>query len=222
MDPQTLLTGMTRERLIAALILLTVACCLYLFRHAHTLALERGGRVMLLVGTFVLPLLAMASGVSSGLDGATRTEFCLSCHEMEGHGKSLHIDDMSLLPAAHFQNNRIPRDHACFTCHTDYSMFGDVKAKVGGLRHVYAHYLGGIPEKIELYKPFSNENCLHCHRGARSFETAEFHTTPEAPLQDLLSGKTSCLTDGCHDAGHSTEKLAEVDFWNPATKVVQK
>jgi hypothetical protein len=34
------------------------------------------------------------------------------------------------------QNNRIPKEHACYTCHTDYTMFGDVNAKMRGLQHI--------------------------------------------------------------------------------------
>ena len=30
----------------------------------------------------------------------------------------------------HFQNKRIPADHACYTCHSDYTMFGDVDDKI--------------------------------------------------------------------------------------------
>ncbi len=58
------------------------------------------------------------------MEHATSTKFCLSCHVMEDFGRSLYVDDPSYIPAMHFQNNRVPRDHACYTCHTDYTMFG--------------------------------------------------------------------------------------------------
>ena len=60
---------------------------------------------------------------------------------MEAHGKSLYIDDPTYVPAAHFQNNRIPKEQACFTCHTNYTMFGDVYGKIRGLQHIYVYYL---------------------------------------------------------------------------------
>ena len=52
-----------------------------------------------------------------------------------------------LAAGQHYQNNRIPRDKACFTCHTDYTLFGDAKAKLRGLRHVYVNYLGRSPRR---------------------------------------------------------------------------
>jgi cytochrome c-type protein NapC len=71
------------------------------------------------------------------------------------------------LAAAHFQNHRVPADEACYTCHTNYAMFGGMKAKIGGLRHIYVYYLGKPPQPadIKLYEPYNNRECLHCHAG---------------------------------------------------------
>jgi len=84
----------------------------------------RDGRVLAFLALFLLPLMAVWAGVSRHMEHAKTTEFCLSCHTMEDYGRSLYVDDRSYLPAAHFQNNRVPRDRACYTCHTDYTMFG--------------------------------------------------------------------------------------------------
>ena len=64
---------------------------------------------------------------------------------MDDFGKSLHIDDPSYIPAAHFQNNRVPRDQACYMCHTNYTMLGTVTAKINGLRNLWVQYVGTIP-----------------------------------------------------------------------------
>ena len=64
---------------------------------------------------------------------------------MHDFGQSLYVDDPSYIPAKHFQNNLVPRDRACYTCHTDYTMFGTMHSKLRGLRHVYVQYLGKIP-----------------------------------------------------------------------------
>ena len=72
-------------------------------------------------------------------------------------------------------------------------MFGDVTAKLNGLRHVWAHYVAGVPEKIALYKPYPNSNCLHCHDDARRFVEGVAH---RPVLDALYAGTTSCLT--CH------------------------
>ncbi|MGH9674480.1 MAG: hypothetical protein ACRD44_14975 [Bryobacteraceae bacterium] len=65
------------------------------------------------------------------MERATSTTFCLSCHVMSEFGRSLHVDDRSYLPAAHYQDNLVNRNHACYTCHTDYTMFGTISAKSG-------------------------------------------------------------------------------------------
>ena len=103
------------------------------------------------------------------------TRFCLSCHEMQRHGKSLFADNKQALAAAHYQNRLVDRESVCYSCHKDYAMFGDVTAKLNGLRHVWAHYIAGVPKKIELYKPYPNSNCLHCHDDARRFVDGVAH-----------------------------------------------
>ncbi len=83
----------------------------------------RGGKITAFFALFLLPALSLWAGYSSQMEHATSTKFCLSCHVMEDFGRSLYVDDPSYIPAAHFQNNRVPRDHACYTCHTDYTLF---------------------------------------------------------------------------------------------------
>jgi nitrate/TMAO reductase-like tetraheme cytochrome c subunit len=188
----------------------TVALLLLLLRRP-SLTVPRGGKILAFFGFFTLPLLTTWSGFESHVEQSKSTSFCLSCHEMEPYGESLRIDDPGHLPASHYQNGRISRDQACFTCHTTYALFGDARAKLQGLRHVYVHYLGEPPEKLALYRPYHNRECLHCHDGARRFEENEFHVEARA---ELASNKTSCLE--CHDAVHSVAKLAELPKWEPA------
>ena len=117
------------------------------------LSRSREGKILAFLALLVLPVLSVWGGFSEHMERATSTSFCLSCHVMNDFGRSLHVDDQGYVPAAHFQNNLVPRDHACYTCHTDYTMFGTVNAKIRGLRHLYVQYLGRIPkpEKIKLY-----------------------------------------------------------------------
>lgn len=175
----------------------------------------RDGKVTAFLALFVLPLLCMAVGTSSELEHAKSTEFCLSCHIMEPYGKSLLVDDPQHLAAAHFQNHRVPADEACYTCHTNYAMFGAVKAKLGGLKHIYVYYLGKppAPENIKLYEPFNNRECLHCHLGARSFEEGAVHTADPDLLPAIKANKTSCISSGCHDVVHDVGKLKDAKFW---------
>lgn len=184
------------EEALVAIVLVAIALvALVVLRPGLTAT--RGGKILAFLALAVIPGLATAMGLSAHMERSKSTEFCLSCHVMEPYGKSLQLDDPTALPAAHFQNRRIDREHACFTCHTRYTMFGDVKAKLTGLQHVYVNYLGEVPEKIELYEPYNNRECLHCHAGARSFEESDLHKEMRA---DLGSNTTSCLE--CHDVVH--------------------
>lgn len=169
------------------------------------------GKVVAFGAFLALPVLATSLGTHLHLEHSKRTEFCLSCHEMEPYGASLYVDDADYVPASHFQNLRVDRERACYACHTTYTMYGDLSAKLKGLRHVWVHYVGEIPETIELYEPYDNRECLHCHAGARSFEESELHVDFQ---QEFASGETSCLE--CHDLVHAVEDLPELPRWSPA------
>jgi cytochrome c-type protein NapC len=173
-----------------------------------TLVVARGGRILAFLALFFLPLLVTGLGTSAQIEHSKSTRFCLSCHVMAPYGRSLLVDDPAYVPARHFQNNRIPRDEACFTCHTNYTLFGDYKAKLRGLRHVYVNYIGTIPKQIKLYEPYNNRECLHCHGGARTFEDNEVHQTIRA---ELAKNATSCVE--CHDKIHNAHGLAGVKVW---------
>lgn len=192
---------------VAALVLVTVAL-ISLVVLRPSLVRARGGRILAFLALCALPLLLTVLGVSAQVEHSKSTSFCLSCHVMEPYGKSLYVDDSAYLPAGHFQNNRVPRDKACFTCHTDYTMFGDAKSKLRGLRHVYVNYIGTIPKEIKLYEPYNNRECLHCHAGARSFEESDLH---KEIRPDLAANTTSCLE--CHDAIHNVHGLAGLATW---------
>ena len=179
---------------------------------------NRAGKILAFVALFILPVMAASMGVSEHMERAEQTQFCLSCHIMESHGQSLYVDDKNFLAAAHFQNHRIPADRACYTCHTDYSIFGTAKAKLGGLRHIYVQYLGKPPkpEEIKMYRPYNNRECLHCHDGARSFEQQKMHSSDPNTMSDIKSNKLSCTDAGCHDTVHNVGELGGAKMWSPA------
>jgi len=190
--------------------------CVFVFRPGVTAT--RGGKVMAFLVFFVLPILCLGAGFSRKMNQSKSTKFCLSCHIMEPYGRSLQVDDPMHLAAAHFQNHRVPPDQACYTCHTNYAMFGGMKAKLGGLRHIYVYYLGKPPQpaEIKLYEPYNNRECLHCHRGARSFEEGAVHTSDPALMAAIKSNQTSCISGGCHQPVHDVATLGEQKFWKGA------
>jgi cytochrome c-type protein NapC len=176
---------------------------------------SREGKILAFVALFGLPVMAAWTGFSEHMDLAQSTQFCLSCHVMGDYGRSLYIDDPSYVPARHFQNNRIPRDRACYTCHTEYSMFGGVRAKARGMRHLWVQYVRGAPkpEAIKLYDPFPNSECLHCHLGARRFEEGSAHNKIPNLLSQVKSNQRSCVSSGCHEFVHDVASLKDDTFW---------
>ena len=172
-----------------------------------------GGKILTFTALCVLPILSISSATSQHIERSKQTSFCLSCHVMEPYGKSLHADNGDQIPALHFQNQYVPKDSACYTCHTNYTMYGGLHSKIRGLRHVYANYLGHVPAKIKLYEPYNNRECLHCHEGSKRFEESVGHTADEAEMQKIKSGQESCLTAECHYRAHyvnKAEKKAEL------------
>jgi len=203
--------------LIIILVLLSVLLIGVLVLRPEITA-TRGGKIMAFLVLFALPLLCMGMGASSKLENSKSTRFCLSCHIMQPYGKSLRLDDSQHLAAAHFQNHRVPADEACYTCHTNYAMFGGIKAKLGGLRHIYVYYLGKppAPENIRLYEPYNNRECLHCHAGARSFEEGAVHAADPDLLPAVKANKVSCVSSGCHAVVHEVGSLKDAKFWKGA------
>lgn len=189
--------------------LVTVLLIAVILARRRLLA-ETGGKVLAFFSICILPVIATSLGTNAHLEASKSTEFCLSCHEMQPYGETLWIEDQDYLPAAHFQNSRVPRDHACYACHTTYTMYGDVSSKWKGFRHLFIHFFGDVPEpgEIELYEPFLNRECLYCHGGARTFEENEFHVEYR---DELTTSDTSCLE--CHEYTHPITELDELDQW---------
>ena len=168
----------------------------------------RSGKIIAFLGFFILPGLAAVTGVDHHLEESKSIDFCRSCHVMEPYIESLYIDDGKYIPANHFQNNRLPEDEACYSCHKEYVALGGVKAKIKAIRHLAIYYLGKTPEKIEMLKPYNNRECLQCHDGARTFEENPIHV---AMITDIKSNDMSCLT--CHQSIHNIEELESLELW---------
>jgi len=178
------------------------------------ITVTRGGKQLTFVILFLLPILTASMGAGEQMRRSEQTQFCLSCHHMEPYGKSLLVDDATYLPAAHFQNGRIPREQACYTCHTDYVLYGTALSKVRGLRHVYAQYLGGVQLPIRLYTAYNNRECLHCHEGARSFEEGAVHSADPSIMAAIKSNELSCVSSGCHANVHDIAQLDQLKLWD--------
>ena len=102
---------------------------------------------------------------------------------MVTHGESLYVLNKHYIPAQHFQNDLVPSNRACYSCHTNYTMYGPLKDKIRGLRYLYIEYLGTLPGTIHLIGTYRNAQCLHCHVGTRDFEDNLTHMPHLAALE---------------------------------------
>jgi cytochrome c-type protein NapC len=196
-------------RVILIIVVIAVLLLVAFIAHAAGhLTTHRMGRLVLLAGLALLPLVVTGAGVATGMSQSSHTSFCMSCHEMEPYGRSLFVDNPNSLAAIHYQKRLINRDSTCYSCHTDYALFGNAKAKLNGLRHVWVHYFGMVPARPKLYQPYPNYNCLHCHDDARAYLEKGPHLALRAELQ---SGSRSCLT--CHAVAHDLDGVKAENFW---------
>jgi cytochrome c-type protein NapC len=200
--------------LLLTLVIITIVL-IGIVAAAPGITAGRAGKVLAFLALFIFPIMVATMGTAEHMERSKQTSFCLSCHIMEPYGRSLHVDDATYLPAAHFQNSRVPRDEACYTCHTDYVLYGSVRAKIRGMHHVSVQYVTGPKPPVHLYTPYNNRECLHCHEGARSFEQGATHNADPEIMQQIRDNKMSCLSSGCHDTIHNVAQLNNVKYWKP-------
>jgi cytochrome c-type protein NapC len=200
-----------------AIIIIDIALIALIFAK-RSITTTPSGKALTFITLFIFPVMSVWMGVSEHMERSKTTEFCLSCHVMKDYGKSLHADDRGFIPATHFQNHLVPSDKACFTCHTDYTMFGDLKAKMRGVKHLYVQYFGTVPKQVKLYNAYNNRECLHCHSGARSFEEGATHNQEPGRLEMIKANKLSCLSSECHNSTHSIDQLNTITMWKENLK----
>lgn len=203
------------------LCVLAALVAIYALYRVRELVLHPLASFFFVLAVILLPASAIVSGISYSLERTKQAEFCVSCHDMDAYGKSLLVDDNEFVPALHYQKRLIPRETACYTCHKDYAMFGEFKTKLNGLKHVYAHYFSRNDKPIKLYKPYSNQNCLGCHEGARGYEESSHHEGKTVSRAALKAGKISCVSSGCHDVVHNVAELKDAEFWKGANNLVR-
>ena len=172
--------------------------------------LNRFTKLMLLLGIGILPITTAMTGNYTGFEATTKREFCGSCHVMKPY--QLDSEDMrsTSLAARHARNDMFG-DANCYACHADYGMFGTIKTKAGGMRHVYEyalHYrnmsLDEARETIHIRQPFQNATCMHCH----STENPGWQKVKEhaSLIDDVRTEKVSCASEGCHGPAHPFSK----------------
>lgn len=152
-------------------------------------------KIVLFFALVLVPGLLSAVTAATSFRNAQTKEFCSSCHVMTPWYEDMTNPESESLASMHFRRRWIQQEE-CYTCHADYVFLGTMKAKMKGMRHVIAYYIGDR-EHIELYEPFPNANCMHCHGEAAAFRESPSH---DALMEEIESGEESCI--GCHDLIH--------------------
>jgi len=94
--------------LIAVIVVAVVLVSVLIIKPSVTVT--RGGKILAFVSIFIFPAFSGSMGFSEHMERSKTTAFCTSCHVMQDYGKSLFVDDLLSVAAAHFQNNRVSRD----------------------------------------------------------------------------------------------------------------
>jgi cytochrome c-type protein NapC len=195
--------------ILIALIVLTIALAA-VFLVRPSVPAGAMGKILTFVALCILPGLCIGTGMSIHMQRSEQTQFCISCHSMENYGKSLYVDDPKYVPAQHFQNHRVPADMACYSCHTDYTIYGTLKDKIQGIRRIYLQYVSTPPKTIHIRGGYNNVQCLHCHLGARNFNENPVHM---AMMESLKRNHVSCISSGCHDMVHNVAEITNMKLW---------
>jgi hypothetical protein len=160
----------------------------------------------LAVAGLLLPVAAYGLGSMFVLEESKSVEFCGSCHVMTPVVKSVQANDGSLA-SLHYAHGRIRYDHACYTCHSGYGIWGTFDAKLAGLRHMLHTVTGRYEVPITIRAPFDIDSCLGCHAHAASFRAVEAHQDPDLQKQ-LVTREMSC-TGICHPGAHPEDVLTK-------------
>lgn len=181
-----------------SLIMTVAAAMLILFT-----VLFRSGRLgeyqskwLLFFGLCVLPLPVMLLSNGVGLEQSKDVSFCESCHVMDPFLNDMKDRESDTLASQHY-NNRFIQHGQCWTCHSDYGIFGTAEAKVGGLIDVYMYLTRSYELPITLRHDYNFTICLNCHAQSALFQEEESH---EGIVEEVLGGGMVC-TD-CHELAH--------------------
>jgi cytochrome c553 len=194
-------------QLIVALVA-GIAIAALLFGGAHALSGHTVGRVVLLVGLVALPLLLSAGNISYGVSQSSTTGFCLSCHEMQRHGKSLFADNRQALAGRALPEPlRRSRDRLLLVPQG----LRDVRRREGEAERIAAR-VGALHRRASPRRSSSTSPTRT--RTASTVTTtraASWTASRTARCSSLYAGTTSCLS--CHRIAHDMAKVDAEQFW---------
>lgn len=163
------------------------------YRKSLTMTVSK---LLLFLLLLIIPLFSVTMANYFVFEDTHRVSACASCHVMQPIVDDMQDPSSQTLAARHFKNRWIP-ENQCYSCHKDYGLQGDLKAKMDGMRHLLKYTTRTYPRVIALSKPFNTQNCLGCHAGGPAFERVESHQMVRPLLQ---ASQVSCLN--CHGRPH--------------------
>ena len=184
-----------------ALAVLDLVLLAFAWRSLRAGTITGTTRGWLFVSVGLVPVMVAFLSFAHGLETSATVASCGSCHTMTPFVRDLQDVKSDTLAATHFKN-RFIREDQCYTCHSDYGLGGTIKAKLGGLGHVWRYTTGRYETPIKLAQPFPNTRCLACHAESQKFLNSEGH--PKEAMHDLMVGAVSCLD--CHGPAHPEQK----------------
>lgn len=195
---------------VAAVVSAALAALLIVWFLVTRPALTRATKIVLLFGIGVLPIGTALTGNYAGYEATKQRRFCGSCHVMTPYADDSGDLASTSLAARHGRNKMFGNEN-CYVCHANYGMFGTVKTKLGGLRHVYEYVfnyrnvsLEEARATIHILEPFQNSTCMQCH----STLNPGWDAVPEhvSTLDRVRDGTLSCASEGCHGPAHPFSK----------------
>jgi nitrate/TMAO reductase-like tetraheme cytochrome c subunit len=190
-------------QLIGAVLIVSYAVCILFLIVNWDILSNRGKKFITLFVVGLFPFLSVAVVTDIDLERVKKVSFCEKCHTMKPYIDIVKGTDLEPLSALHYQNNWVKQESACYECHTSYTMFGPIQAKLKGLRHMYSYYVEGGNAKPKLYEKYDSRECLRCHGPSRRYLKMKKHTKDETLIQDLQAGKRTCIEQECHPVIHS-------------------
>jgi hypothetical protein len=170
---------------------------------AWTLVAHRGSlagfraRLLLFVGVCCVPFPAVLMSAAVGLEQSKAVAFCNSCHMMGAFVADMQDAASGSLSAVHFRNRYIQNEQ-CYSCHTDYGLFGTLEAKVGGMAHVWSEASGAGSANVRPKTNYRFTICLNCHGESSKFIRQKAHA---GVVDRVVSGQAACTQ--CHNRSHA-------------------
>ena len=180
---------------VAGVILLVLVQYVYRKRLGHGVYHR-----LLLVGVFLLPLVATWSTTTTVMEGTKSVQACMSCHVMQPFVNDMQNSSSPTLAARHYRNNWIAKDQ-CYACHVTYGVTGTISGKRDGFRHWLHYVTNTYPDPIQYVGSYANSNCLSCHQGTGIWERVKSH---QALVGELSTDRIACIA--CHGPPHPLPK----------------